>query len=423
MKKRGLEFVNLKYKPKRTDLICLFRVEPNRISIEKAAHNIALESSIGTWTPVGTQRDYVNKLGARVFHIDKKNKLIKVAYPYELFEPGNMANILSSVAGNIFGMKLLKNLRLVDIEWPKKITDSFLGPRHGIKGVRKILKVKKRPLVGTIVKPKLGLKTEDHAKVAYNAWVGGCDIVKDDENLSGQRFNTFEKRLKETLKMRDKAEKKTGEKKVYMINVTAETSEMIKRAKMVEKAGGRYIMVDILTVGFSGLQTLRKNTNLVIHGHRAMHAALTRNKKHGISMMVLADISRLIGVDQLHIGTIIGKMEGGFHEIKELKDEMEKQQIKESNNKLKQNWRKVKPVFAVSSGGLHPGHVPYLVKHLGKDIILQAGGGVSGHPSGSIAGAKAMRQAVKASMKGKNLKQFSKKPENKELKQALDFWE
>lgn len=420
MGKRKHQFVDLNYKPRKKDLVCLFRVEPNKISIKEAAHNIALESSIGTWTPVGTQKDYVNKIGARVFHIDKKNKLIKVAYPCELFEGGNMANILSSIAGNIFGMKLLKNLRLVDIEWPKKIVDSFPGPRHGIKGVRKILGVKERPLVGTIVKPKLGLKTKDHAKVAYDAWVGGCDIVKDDENLSSQNFNPFKKRLKETLKMRDRAERKTGEKKVYMINVTAETSEMVKRAKMVEKAGGRYIMVDILTVGFSGLQTLRKNTKLVIHGHRAMHAALTRNKKHGVSMMVLADVSRLVGVDQLHIGTIVGKMEGGFKEIKNLSYEMKKQKIKESSNKLKQNWRKIKPVFAVSSGGLHPGHIPYLIENLGKDIIIQAGGGVNGHPSGSIAGGRAMRQAVDAHLANKDLKEYSKNHD--ELKQAIDEW-
>ena len=122
------------------------------------------------------------------------------------------------------GLKALKNLRLLDIEFPKQLLDSFKGPAFGISGIRKLLKVPKRPLVGTIIKPKLGLETKDHAKVAYEAWLGGCDIVKDDENLSSQSFNPFEERLTQTLESRDKAQDETGERKVYMINITAETA-------------------------------------------------------------------------------------------------------------------------------------------------------------------------------------------------------
>ena len=116
-----------------------------------------------------------------------------------------MPNILSSVAGNVFGLKALRNLRLNDIEFPAELFKNFKGPQFGIQGIRELLRVSKRPLVGTIIKPKLGLKTVDHAKVAYEAWAGGCDIVKDDENLSSQRFNPFEQRVVKTLDMRDKA--------------------------------------------------------------------------------------------------------------------------------------------------------------------------------------------------------------------------
>ena len=168
-----------------------------------------------------------------------------------------MPNILSSVAGNVFGLKALKNLRLLDIQMPKTLITSFKGPAFGIAGIRKLLKVPERPLVGTIIKPKLGLNTKDHAKVAYDAWSGGCDIVKDDENLSSQKFNPFEERLTQTLESRDKAQKETGERKVYMINITAETNLMIKRAESVLAQGGEYVMVDILTCGWSALQTLR----------------------------------------------------------------------------------------------------------------------------------------------------------------------
>ena len=251
-----LDFVDLTYKPKETDLICTFYVEPEGISLKEAAGGVAAESSVGTWTELTTEKPYVKRLAAHVFSIE--GNVIKIAYPIELFESANMPNILSSVAGNVFGLKALKNLRLLDIEFPKQLLASFKGPAFGIAGIRKLLKVPKRPLVGTIIKPKLGLETKDHAKVAYEAWFGGCDVVKDDENLSSQKFNPFEERLTQTLESRDKAQDETGERKVYMINITAETNTMLKRAQTVVDQGGEYVMVDILTCGWSALQTLRE---------------------------------------------------------------------------------------------------------------------------------------------------------------------
>ncbi|MDD5193546.1 MAG: type III ribulose-bisphosphate carboxylase [Candidatus Nanoarchaeia archaeon] len=414
-----MDFLNLKYKPKKSDLVCLFRVEPNKVSLKEAAEHIALESSTGTWDEVLTEKDYMKKLGAKVFLIKGKN--VKIAYPSSLFEKGNAPNILSSIAGNIFGMKIVKNLRLDDIKIPDEILNSFKGPKYGIKGIRKMMKVYDRPLIGTIIKPKLGLKTKDHAKVAYDAWLGGCDLVKDDENLSSQNFNKFEERLARTLEKADKAEEETGEKKAYLVNVTAETKEMIKRAELVEQLGGKFVMVDVVTEGFGALQTLREaDFNMAIHAHRAMHAAFTRNPRHGISMMVLADIVRLIGCDSLHIGTVVGKLEGRLNEISEIDEEIEKKYVKETKIRLEQNWGTIKPVMAVSSGGLHPGHVPFLIKHLGKDLIIQAGGGIHSNPLGTSAGARAMRQAVNATMQNISLKKYSEK--HAELKAALDKW-
>jgi ribulose-bisphosphate carboxylase large chain len=412
------DFVNLKYRPKESDLICLFRVEPNKISIKEASANIALESSIGTWTDVH-EKEYVRKLAAKVYSI--KGNYVKIAYPLGLFEKGNAPNILSSIAGNIFGMKVVKNLRLEDIKIPREILNSFSGPKYGINGIRKFMKVKERPFIGTIVKPKLGLKTKDHAESAYEAWVGGCDIVKDDENLASQKFNEFEERLARSLEKANKAEQETGEKKAYLINVTAETKEMMKRTQLVEDLGGKYVMVDIVTAGFSAVQSLREaDFKVAIHGHRAMHAAFTRNKKHGISMMVLADLSRLIGVDQLHIGTVIGKLEGSLKEVSEINEEIEKRTVKETKDRLSQNWGKIKPTLSVNSGGLHPGHIPYLVKHLGKNIVIQMGGGIHGHPNGTMRGAIAARQALNATLEGISLKKYAK--DHVELRMALEQW-
>jgi len=412
------EFVNLKYKPKSTDLICLFRVEPNKVSMRDAAANVALESSVGTWTNLKLTKT-AEKIRARVFSI--KKPYIKVAYPSELFEKGNAPNILSSIAGNIFGMKIVKNLRLEDVSFPKKILSGFKGPKFGIKGVRKILKIKNRPLIGTIIKPKLGLNPYEHAKSAYESWLGGCDLVKADENLTSQKFNKFEERLARTLEYCNKAEEQTGMKKGYIENITAETKEMMKRAQLVEDLGGKYVMIDFLTAGFSALQTLREaDFKLAIHCHRALHAAMTRNPKHGISMMVLADIVRLIGVDQLHVGTGVGKLEGNLSDIEELVEEIEDKKVKATGKRLNQNWEKIKPVFAVSSGGLCPLDIPKLVKNLGNNLIIQMGGGIHSHPNGTGAGARAAKQALNATIKGINLKKYSKT--HSELRLAIEKW-
>jgi len=402
-----IDFVNQSYTPKPTDLICDFYVEPLGITLNEAAGGVAAESSVGTWTELSTIKPYVEKLAATVFQIEGNN--IRIAYPIELFENDNMPNILSSVAGNVFGLRALKNLRLNDLVLPKDLVQSFKGPKYGISGVRNLLGVKDRPLVGTIVKPKLGLKTQDHAKVAYEAWRGGCDVVKDDENLSSQSFNPFEDRVVETLEMRDRAESETGEKKVYMINITAETDEMLKRAQYVKDHGGRYLMVDILTCGFSALQTIREHDfGLVIHAHRAGHAAFTKNPKHGVSMQVIAKVARIIGVDQLHVGTVVGKMS-------ETKEE-----VLENIGAIKKDMYGLKDVFPVASGGIYPGLVPDLMRYFGKDFVIQAGGGIHGHTNGTVSGATAMRQAVDATLQSVSLKDYAKT--HKELQSALDLW-
>ncbi len=404
---RYIDFVDLRYKPSDTDLVCIFYIEPEGIGLEEAAGGVAAESSVGTWTELTTVKPYVNRLAARVFSI--KGNVARVAYPAELFEVGNMPNILSSIAGNVFGLRALRNLRLLDVDFPSAMTRSFKGPKYGIEGIRKLLGVTKRPLVGTIIKPKLGLKTPDHARVAYEAWVGGCDIVKDDENLSSQKFNPFEKRITKTLEMRDKAQSETGERKVYMANITSETETMLKRADLVLEHGGEYVMVDILTCGFSALQTLREQDyRLVLHAHRAGHAAFTKNPKHGISMRLIAKLARMIGVDQLHVGTVVGKMSET------------KQEVLENIDALKAPLSDLKQVLPVASGGLHPRLVPELIKTFGKDFVIQAGGGIHGHKQGTVSGAKAMRQAVDAALQGKTLEEYSKNHE--ELKLALSTW-
>ncbi|MEA2070423.1 MAG: type III ribulose-bisphosphate carboxylase [Asgard group archaeon] len=400
-------FVNLQYQPTKNDLITTFRMDPIN---EKLADMLAAESSTGTWTKITTDtKRSREKLKARVYFIDKDNKIMKVAYNQHIFEKGNIPQMLSDFAGNIFGIKAVDNLRLLDITLPKDLVKSFPGPTLGLEKIREKMGITKRPLVGTIVKPKVGLTPEQHAEYAYQAWLGGCDLVKDDENLTSQRFCIFEERIEKKLQLKEKAETKTGEKKIYAANITASFDEMVKRADFVKEQGGKCLMIDIITAGFSAVQSIAKRyPDMIIYGHRAMHAAFTRLPTHGIAMLVIAKLARLAGVEHLHSGTAVGKMEGEAEDIKEIDDF------------LRSEWYGLKKTIPVKSGGLHPGLVPKLMEILGNNVQITAGGGIAGHPSGVQAGAKAMRQAVNAYLEDTELETYAQKHE--ELKEAVDKW-
>jgi len=403
-------YVDLDYKPNPSrDVVTTLYVE-SIVPLRDAADAIAAESSTGTWTDVCTMSSSIfEELSAKVFYINEITRIVKIAYPSALFETDNIPQLLASVAGNIFGLKGINKLLLLDLQLPDEFLYKNLGPALGIPGIRKLVNVYDRPLLGSIIKPKVGLSPREHARVAYEAWRGGVDLIKDDENLTDQKFCPFEDRVKFTLEAKQKVEEETGEKKIYAPNITASFDEMLKRAEVVKKLGGECIMIDVITVGFAGVDFIRKqNFGLIIHGHRAMHGVMTHNPSHGINMLVLAKIARLIGVDELHTGTVIGKMAGGRQEVTAI------------DSFLRTDWGPILPTMPVASGGLHPGHVVELVKILGKDVIINMGGGIHGHPSGTQSGAIAARQAIEAACLNIPLKKYAKK--HKELAEAVEKW-
>ncbi|SDM19998.1 ribulose-bisphosphate carboxylase large chain [Halogranum gelatinilyticum] len=402
------DFLDLSYTPTETDLVCTFRIAPaDGMSMEAAASRVASESSNGTWAALHID-DTFTDMGATTFAID--GDTIKVAYPAGLFEAGNMPQVLSCIAGNIMGMKAVDTIRLEDCEWPEAIVSGYRGPQFG-SGVRsEIFGVEDRPILATVPKPKVGLSTAKHAEVGYEAWVGGVDLLKDDENLTDQPFNPFSDRLTESLAMRDKAQDETGEVKSYLVNVTAETNEMLERADEVASQGNEYVMVDVVTCGWAAVQTLRERCEelgLAIHAHRAMHAAFDRLPDHGVSMRVLAQVSRLCGVDQLHTGTAgLGKLAN--------------EDTVGINEWLRSDLYGMTDVLPTASGGLHPGLVPALMDATGTNMCIQVGGGIHGHPEGTRAGAAAFRQAVDATVAGVPMDEYA--ADHAELATALEKW-
>ena len=415
-------FLDLSYTPKKSDVLAAFYVEPAAgTDIKEAAGAVASESSIGTWTDLATMKQSIwDDLRARVYSIE--GNVAKIAYPEVLFEAGNIPQFLSSVAGNVFGMRAVENLRLLDIFLTQKFLDDLKGPAFGVDGVRGVLGVMDRPLVGTIVKPKLGLDPREQANVVYESLVGGLDLVKDDENLTHQDFSNFDERVRYSLDAVRRAEEETGEKKAYLPNVTAPTEEMLRRTALVKKEGGKYAMVDVVTTGFAGVQSLRDaNSGLILHAHRAMFASFARNKRHGIHMLVLSKLLRFAGVDQLHIGTVVGKMEGDRDDVLLCHEALGSSE--EVNVRIylpHQDWGDMKSVFSVASGGLHPGHTADLFKIFGKNAVFQYGGGVHGHPEGTKIGARAVRDAIDCVVRGKSLKEGAKS--SKALEVALTKW-
>ncbi len=404
------DFLDTNYEPTETDLVCTFYIEPaDGIDWEGAASRVASESSNGTWAELQVDGE-IHDLSATAFDIDTESGEILVAYPDALFEPGSMPQVLSCIAGNIMGMKAVDRIRLLDCDWPAKLTESFPGPQFGSAVRTEILDAEGRPATATVPKPKVGLRTEQHAQVGYDAWTGGVDLLKDDENLTDQSFNPFEDRLTESLAQRDRAEDETGETKSYLLNVTGTGNDMLERVDMAAEHGCEFVMVDIVTTGWGALQQVRERCGrhgIAIHAHRAMHAAFDRIPTHGVSMRVIAQIARLCGVDHIHTGTAgLGKLAN--------------EDTLGINNWLQGDCHGLRDVLPVASGGLHPGLLDQLIDELGTNICVQAGGGIHGHPDGTHAGAIAFRRAVEAAAAGESVEDAT--ADCPELATAIEKW-
>ena len=386
------------------EVIAKYRVETD-LPIEKAAEAIAAEQSTGTWTDVEREK-LASDLSARV--VRAEGNFAYVAFPEELFEAGNIPQYLSVVAGNLFGLGDLKKVRLLDVIFPQSLVSAHKGPRFGIKEARKILGVFDRPLVGTIIKPKVGLSPKETAEVAGQAVRGGLDLIKDDETLTDQSFCPMDERVEAVMAELSKVEEETGKKAFYAVNVTSGAEEILGRAEEVIDRGANMVMVDVLTSGFSALEVLSRGVKVPVHVHRTMHGAFTRDRSHGISMIPISRLVRMAGGTNLHTGSYLGKMAGDREENDRCRDA------------LRDEWYGLSPVFPVASGGVHPGNVRPNLEGYGTDCIVQAGGGVHGHPWGTTGGAKAMVQAVEAWIAGVSEEVYARS--HKELEAALKLW-
>ncbi|MGH3344781.1 MAG: form I ribulose bisphosphate carboxylase large subunit [Carbonactinosporaceae bacterium] len=408
-------YYNPAYLPKDTDVLAAFRVTPQPgVPPEEAAAAVAGESSTATWTVVWTDRLTAHdRYQAKCYRVDpvpgREGEFIAyIAYDIDLFEEGSIPNLASSIIGNVFGFKALRALRLEDMRLPLHYVKTFQGPPHGIVMEREYLDKYGRPLLGATTKPKLGLSARNYGRVVYEALRGGLDFTKDDENINSQPFMRWRDRWLFVMEAVNRAVERTGEIKGHYLNVTAATMEqMYERAEFAKELGSPIIMID-LTVGFTAMHSMAgwaRDNGVLLHLHRAGHSTYTRQKDHGVSFRVIAKWCRLLGVDHVHAGTVVGKLEGDPATTRGYYDTCRESFTPADPARglyFDQDWGSMPGVLPVASGGIHVGQMHQLLHHLGEDVVLQFGGGTIGHPMGIAAGATANRVALEALIKARN---------------------
>jgi len=403
------------YEPKDTDVLALFRVTPQEgVDPIEAAAAVAGESSTATWTVVWTDRlTACETYRAKAYRVEPvpnqpEQYFCYVAYDLDLFEEGSIANLTASIIGNVFSFKPLKACRLEDMRLPVAYVKTFKGPPTGIVVERERLDKFGRPLLGATTKPKLGLSGKNYGRVVFEALKGGLDFTKDDENINSQPFMHWRDRFLYVMEAVNRAAAESGEVKGHYLNITAGTmEEMYKRGEFAKELGSVIVMVD-LVVGYTAIQSISnwaRDNDMILHMHRAGHGTYTRQKNHGVSFRVIAKWLRLAGVDHLHAGTAVGKLEGdpltvqGYYNVcREMKNEVDLPR----GLFFEQDWAGIRKVMPVASGGIHAGQMHQLLDLFGDDVCLQFGGGTIGHPMGIQAGATANRVALEAMVLARN---------------------
>jgi ribulose-bisphosphate carboxylase large chain len=403
------------YVPKDTDILALFRISPQEgVDPVEASAAVAGESSTATWTVVWTDRLTACDLyRAKAYRVDPVpgspgQYFAYIAYDLDLFEEGSIANLTASIIGNVFGFKAIKALRLEDMRMPVAYLKTFQGPPTGIVVERERLDKYGRPLLGATIKPKLGLSGKNYGRVVYEALKGGLDFTKDDENINSQPFMHWRDRFLFSMEGVNRASAASGEVKGHYLNVTAATMEdMYERAEFANELGSVIVMID-LVIGYTAIQSMSKwarKNNMILHLHRAGHGTYNRQKKHGISFRVISKWMRMAGVDHIHSGTVVGKLEGDPLMIKGYYDTLREPRTPislENGLFFEQDWASLRKVMPVASGGIHAGQMHQLLHYLGEDVVLQFGGGTIGHPQGIQAGAIANRVALEAMILARN---------------------
>ena len=401
------------------------------LSLEHAAAVLAGEQSSGTFVAVpGETIELKEKYGAQVLRIDELEPALRpslpgskasaaagsapvyrrgrvlVSFPLHNFGP-SLASLLSTVAGNLYELQELSGVRLEDLHLPDAFAERFPGPAFGVAGTRRLAGVEGRALVGTIVKPSIGLAIEALRPLVRELATAGLDFIKDDELCADPPYAPFAERAAAVLDEIERVADRTGKRCLYALNITGDIDHMLRSHDKVRDLGGTCVMINLNAVGVAAVAHVRRHCELPIHGHRAMYGALARDPWLGIGFRAFQKIYRTAGVDHLHVGGFSGKFYESNAEVA--------QSIRDCLTPLYGDYRAM-PV--ISSAQWAGSAVDLYTATRTTDVLHLAGGGIIAHPGGLAAGVRSMRQGWEAAMAGAPLADYARS--RPELAAAID---
>ena len=400
--------------------IATYRSYDDNADFNKKANSIAIGLTVGSWTdlPEANKASMEKHLG-KVISIDvhepanavagERYADIKIAYP-----DINFSRDIPALLVTIFGkLSMDGRIKLIDLDVSQQFASAFPGPKFGIEGIRNLLGVHDRPLLMSIFKSVVGHDLATLREQFYEQALGGVDLIKDDEILFENPLTPIEKRVEACMDAARQAEQITGQKLLYAVNLTGPTSKLASQAKKAINAGANALLFNTLAYGYDVLHELSSDPdiNVPIASHPAMAGAMYPSPHYGIGAAVLlGKLNRLAGADLVLFPSPYGSV---------VMPKEENLAIKEV---LLNDMHHLKTSFPVPSAGIHPGIVPLILKDFGINVVVNAGGGIHGHPMGTAAGGRAFHQAIVATMDGIDLREAALQSNHEELRIAIEAW-
>ncbi|MGL4295579.1 MAG: 3-oxo-isoapionate-4-phosphate decarboxylase OiaX [Aestuariivirga sp.] len=393
---------------------------------EALAAQIASDQSTGTFVAVpGETEELKNRVAARVvalrplppvavpsFPSDAAGPFHRaeadIAFPFEAIGT-DLAALMTIAIGGVYSIRGFTGIRIIDMKLPEAFGKAWPGPQFGVAGTRRLTGVHDRPIIGTIIKPALGLRPHETAALVRDVIDAGVDFVKDDEKLMSPAYSPLEARVKAIMPMILEREQKTGRKVMYAWGISAtDPDEMMRNHDVIVKHGGNCAVININSIGFGAFAFLRKRSGLVLHAHRNGWDILTRHPGLGMDFRVWQQFWRLLGVDQFQINGIRVK----YWEP----DESFVRSFKAITTPL---FTPADCPLPVAGSGQWGGQAPETYQRTGRtlDLLYLCGGGIVSHPGGAGAGVKAVRQAWEAAVAGIPLEDYAK--DHPELAQSI----
>ncbi|GFN30707.1 2,3-diketo-5-methylthiopentyl-1-phosphate enolase [Paenibacillus xylaniclasticus] len=400
--------------------LATYRVFDDKADFNKKAQGIAVGLTVGSWTelPEAKKAEMEKHLG-KVISVTahepegaepgKRYADIQIAYP-----DINFSRDIPALLVTIFGkLSMDGRVKLIDIDVSPEFQSAFPGPKFGLQGVRELVGVHHRPLLMSIFKSVIGHDLSGLEEQFYRQALGGVDLIKDDEILFENPLTPLEKRVETCMRAARKAKEATGQELLYAVNLTGSTSKLRENALKAIHAGANALLFNVLSYGYDALHELSADPdiNVPIAAHPAMAGAFYQSSYYGIAAPVLlGKLMRLAGADLVLFPSPYGSVVMPKEENMAVRDV-----LLDSSNSLRTS-------FPVPSAGIHPGLVPLIVRDFGTDVVVNAGGGVHGHPLGTEAGGQAFRQAIDATLAGQSLREAAEQPGREALKAAIEAW-